>query len=314
MQTRGLLSVITLFWIIGCADTGGNAHADQHGDSTAEGAPEPAQAINGMLQCEPVWVARPLTDEVRETSGLARSVRDTALFWTHNDRGNQPYIFRVAADGRPVSRVRVTAAGLVDWEDIEMARCGTDVCLHIGDIGDNEERRDHITVYRVQEPAAGATSVTAEALHARYPDGPKDAEALFAHGSGDLYIVNKGRSHEIVLYRWPASRAGETVVLERVRVLAARPRTRADRVTAASATPDGRWVGIRTYRTLYVYRADELVGAGDARPRRFDLSPLNEPQGEGLALADDGAVWLSSEAERRWQVPHWSRLQCALPY
>jgi hypothetical protein len=197
--------------------------------------------------------------------------------------------------------------------------------------------------------------VPAEAFHARYPDGAQDAEALFAHRSGDLYIVTKGRHGDIVLFRWPAPasvRSGAAVtpapasarpavaVLERVRVLLPAPGSAADRVTAASATPDGRWVAVRTYRTLYLYRTEELIGAAASaghaasdgaaasaghaasdgaaassgpRPLAFDLTPLGEPQGEGLAIADDGTVWLTSEAGGPGRLPSWSRLQCVLP-
>jgi hypothetical protein len=297
------LAAVVVCAVAGCADSRDGAYADQSA----------AVAHNGLLRCDRLWVGRPLPMEARETSGLARSARDSTIFWTHNDRGNAPDVLAISADGRLIDRVRVTGATLIDWEDIEVAPCGDRSCLYIGDIGDNDESREHVTVYRVEEPASGATVAAAEAFHARYPDGPRDAEALFAHGSGDLYIVTKGRSDDVVLYRWPAPRPGEVAVLEPVRVLSARPRTGADRVTAATTTPDGRWVGIRTYGTLYLFSTDELVGSGAARPVRYDLSPLNEAQGEGLAMADDGAVWLSSEAEARGQVPEWSRLQCVLP-
>jgi hypothetical protein len=45
----------------------------------------------------------------------------------------------------------------------------------------------------------------------------------------------------------------------------------------------------------------------------FDLTPLSEVQGEAVALADDGTVWLTSEAEDKRLLPTWSRLTCALP-
>jgi hypothetical protein len=263
------------------------------------------------LACEPVHVGQPLPVEVPETSGLAASARDTALFWTHNDAGHGPDLYAVSTDGHLAGRVRITNATSVDWEDIETAPCGGRTCLYIGDIGDNDGARDHVTVYRVPEPPAGATTASADALHARYPHGPRDAEALFVH-AGDLYLITKGRHDDIALYRWPGPGASGVSTLESIRVLGRMPGNNADRVTAASATRDGQWVGVRTYRTLFLFPADDFVSGAAVEAITYDLSPLNEPQGEGLVLLDDGTVWLTSEGGRG-RGPSWSRLQCRLP-
>src|SRR5688572_4331055 len=88
--------------------------------------------------CKVVETGRALPNEVRETSGLARSARNPAMFWTHNDAGNAAQIFAIGVDGRMIQRVSVTGAKLVDWEDIEAGRCGDGNCLYVGDIGDND--------------------------------------------------------------------------------------------------------------------------------------------------------------------------------
>jgi hypothetical protein len=287
-------------------------------DATSDTAPRQTEATvqvgasGAPLACAVTQPPHPLPPEVPETSGLARSARDTALFWTHNDSGHGPYLYGIGSDSRLVARVRITNAESVDWEDIEAAPCGDRTCLYIGDIGDNSSIRDHVTVYRVPEPAAGATTAHAEALHARYPDHPRDAESLFVH-AGDIYIITKGRHHDIVLYRWPEpSASGEVTVLEPLRVLARRPGSRDDRVTAATATPDGRWIGVRTYRALFLFPAEDFISGAAVRAHTFDLSPLNEPQGEGLVVLDDGTVWVTSE-EGGGRGPVWARLRCALP-
>lgn len=274
--------------------------------------PAPASADTA---CELVQRGMPLPHEVRESSGLARSTLDDGLFWSHNDAGNSPHIFAFDEEGTLRGQVRVTGAELVDWEDIESGPCDGGGCLYIGDIGDNDAERDSITVYRVAEPPTGAAETDpAVALHARFPDGPQDAEGLFLDGSGTPHLITKGRRGRIALYRWPASTIpGETVTLVRVRDLFPEPRDELDRVTAATATPDRRWVGVRTYRALYLYPAQALLGGGPIEPAVVDLSALAQPQGESLVLADDGAVWLSSEAEKRGERPRWSRLRCAFP-
>lgn len=255
--------------------------------------------------------------EVRETSGLAYGAR-ADLLWTHNDRGGEPVLYGFDRTGRHRARVAVTGAGLIDWEDIEAGRCGDGDCLYIGDIGDNGAGRDHITIYRVAEPGPGDEHVSAVAFHARYPDGPQDAEALLVLG-GELYIITKGRTAPLRLYRYPGrvdaaveeAAGGHARVLELVRELGPRPERRADFVTAATARRDGRWVALRTYREIRLYRTDAFLGAGGVPARSFDVRRLKEPQGEGMAFDDDGALWLSTEADRGEQ-PFLTGLSCAL--
>ena len=266
--------------------------------------------------CRVVQSGLAFPDEARETSGLARSALHSDHLWTHNDAGGQPELFAVDAAGQLIRRVRVNGASLVDWEDIEAAPCSGGHCLYIGDIGDNDGDRDHIVIYRIPEPADRAVATAAAvALRARFPDGARDTEALFADPAGNLYLVNKGRREPISLYRYPAaSQSGGIRTLERVRGLFPQPADDLDRVTGASASPDGRWVAVRTYRSLYIYAAAELfAGDGAVQPLVVDLSAVGESQGEGVILTDDGTVWLSSEAESSDAMPSFSRLRCTLP-
>ena len=281
-------------------------------ERAAESAPE---AAGDAPVCRVADAGQPLPDEVRESSGLAQSRRDPSLFWTHNDAGNGPDLFALDASGRLVRQVRVAGAESTDWEDIESAPCDAGACLFVGDIGDNDAERERITVYRVPEPQDGAVETApAEALHARFPDGPRDAESLFVLPSGDLFVVTKGRRGPVELYRFPAPQhPGATATLERVRELFPEPEDGDDRVTGATASPDGRWVGIRTYRTLYLYPADALVGGGSAEPTPVDLTPLGQEQGESVVISADGTVTMTSESEDEDGRPRWSRLQCTFP-
>src|SRR5690606_16996510 len=266
-------------------------------------------------ECRVEGASTPLPVEVRESSGLAQSRRDPGLFWTHNDAGNEPEIYALNMAGEVVQRVRVAGGAATDWEDIEAGPCAGGSCLFIGDVGDSGAERSSITIYRVPEPDPGSEETApAELLHARFPDGARDAEALFVLPSGDLYIVTKGREGPISLYRYPSPQeASATGTLELVRELFAEPEDADDRVTGATSTPDGRWVGIRTYRHLYLYPADALTAGASVEPAKVDLSPLGQDQGESIAIADDGTVWMTSEAENRDSEPTWARLRCTFP-
>lgn len=296
-------SILGLFVVWHCSQAG--AARAQESDASGGNTPSPERT------CRATGAAR-LPAEVRESSGLAKSLIRPGVLWTHNDRGAGPDLFAVDESGRLLQRVRVSVPA-VDWEDIEIAPCEAGTCLYVGDIGDNDANRETITIYRIAEPDANARDAPAIALEARFPEGPRDAESLFALPTGDLFLVTKGRRQGIALYRYPApQRPQEVVLLERVRELFPEPENAGDRVTAAAATPDGRWVGIRTYRALYIYAARRLVSGSGVEPAVIDLTPLAEGQGEGLAMADDGTVWLSSEAESKRSSPALNRLECSL--
>jgi hypothetical protein len=271
-----------------------------------------AFAQGPVLQCSVAQPSFAIADEVRETSGLANGVKHQALLWTHNDSGGETELYGLGLDGSLRARVRVQNATLLDWEDIEGGRCGEDSCLYIADIGDNFGVRPFITIYELSEPAPGVTDVkVARVINASYPDGPQDAEAMFRLPSGEIYIVTKGRQQAVKLFRLSSGGTNERAALQMIRELLPKAVDERDRVTAATASPDGHWVAFRTYRTLYLYRTQDLLAQG-APYITYSLAPLRETQGEALTLADDGQMWLSSEAENPKDRPTLLRLACPL--
>ena len=261
--------------------------------------------------CTAASVARALPPLLRETSGAAWSGARRGHWWTLNDSGNAPELYGFDGTGTLVARVRVAGATNRDWEDLAAGPCGDGAgnCLYLADIGDNEAVAGSVDVYRVPEPAPGDTvTAGAERFRARYPAGSRDAEALFvlpnARGGVEAYVITKGRRASIELYRFPldagAARAvtardgAVTPTLMRVRELAPIPREGRDRVTGAGASPDGRWVAVRSYGALEIYARAALLGGG-APAFRASLAGLREPGGEAVALGGDGRVLLTTE-------------------
>ncbi len=274
---------------------------------------DPAVAVVGADSglCRVVGGPSPLPAEVRESSGVAHGAGGVA--WTMNDSGD-PALFAVGTDGRLRSRVLLAGARVQDWEDIAAGPCGGGRCLYVGDIGDNEAARPEIVVYRVREPAAGASeSGRVEALRGRYPDAAQDAEAMFVLPDGRVHIVTKGESGPIAIYRFPANAApGAATTLERVATLGAEEVERLDRITGASASPDGRWVALRTLRNVTLVPTAELLAGRVEAGRAYDVGPLDEAQGEGIGLGEGGNVLLTSEAGKKDQPGTITRLACRL--
>jgi hypothetical protein len=249
-----------------------------------------------------------------EASGVAVSRRASDRFWTHNDSG-QPALFMFDEDGTVTARVHLPDATVIDWEAVAAGPCGSESCLYVADIGDNDARRDQITIYRVTEPLdANAATATAEALHGKYPDGPHDAETLLVSGAGDVYIVTKGSTGPIALYRFPrdAGAGGPAVQLERVgEPRSARRVSNDEQVTDGAVSADGTRIVLRTHDALFFYRTPQLL-AGDWREEAWaDLKHIGEPQGEGVAFGPGNAVYLTSEGGDESDAGTFVRLRCA---
>jgi hypothetical protein len=291
-----------------------DGEAKDAGAKDAPAPPPPVAAAQASGVCRVAAAPVPLPADAAEASGVAAGRRTAGVLWTHNDSGD-PLLLAVGTDGSARGRVRVDGASVEDWEDVAAGPCPAGSCLYVADIGDNKAERQRITVYRVAEPApADPQTARAEALHATYPDGAHDAEALFVLPDGGVYVVTKGETGPIALYRFPQPlRPGATARLEKVRDLQDSQMKRRERITGASASADGRWVALRTLETISIYPAREFVAGTAAQPLRIDLRGLNEAQGEGVGFGADGTVYLTSEGGRKNKPGTLARLTCELP-
>ena len=271
-----------------------------------------AQGSAGPVTCTITQAATALPKDVRETSGLALGSRP-GVMWTHND-GNVAHLYAVGEAGQVHAQLPISGVRLQDWEDIESGVCDGGFCLYAADIGDNDANRSSIAIHEILEPALSASQLTVRrTIQAVYADGAQDAEAMFRTSNGDFYIVTKGRHRGVALYRLhPAELEGAMGTLRLVRQLAAQPADQRDRVTAATASPNGEWVAIRTYRTLDLYRTADLLNNG-APAITFSLTGLQEKQGESVTLDNAGNLWTTSEAEKSKDAPTMAKLSCAIP-
>ena len=267
-----------------------------------EGAGEEAAA-----SCRIVQPSKPLPPGLPESSGLAASRAHEGLLWTHNDSGDRSEVFAVDAAGGLHGVSNIVGARNDDWEDVAVGPCAAGSCLYVADTGDNERKREETYVYRVAEPEPGSPSARAERLTVRYPDHPRDTEAIFVLPPGDVYLVTKGRQDSQTLYRY---RPG---TVEKIVDLAPGPAAVQRQITAASASPSGEWVAIREYKLLSIYRTADLLARNTTPALRMDLTPVGEAQGEGVALLDNGRVVLSSEGGFKDSPGTIAILQCQLP-
>ncbi len=244
---------------------------------------------------------------ISEASGLVASRRHAGCYYVHNDSGGGPVVYLVDREGQTRLTIRLQGVRAVDYEDIAVAPGGEpgiyDVC--VGDTGDNDARRPEIAIYRFPEPdlppKAGLTTlVRPRTYRLRYPDGPRDAEALAVHPqTGDAYIVTKRVTGGAEVYKLAAPWSeNQVTVLTKVGALKLPPAlVLSNVVTAADISPDGRWLAVRCYADGWEWRLPESQGAGEfdsifqTIPRRRPLAL--ERQGEALCYAADGLAILT---------------------
>ncbi|HEX8000325.1 MAG TPA: hypothetical protein VF528_18215 [Pyrinomonadaceae bacterium] len=262
---------------------------------------------------QPKVLARLEDASIDESSGLVASRRNGDMFWTHNDSGDDPFIFAFNRSGKRRGVWRVEGAKARDWEDIAIGP-GPErnrPYLYIGDIGDNRSARKEIIVYRVPEPAVEdlddessrknpRLTEMAEVIRVQYPDGAHDAEALMVHPmSGDIYIATKSVAPSAFIYKLSAPVSVDGVnTLIRVGEVSL-PTPFATLITGGDISPDGQRVVLCDYFGAYELHLAAATNSG------FDTiweQPVVEtslgPRGQGEAVCyrlDGAAILATSE-------------------
>lgn len=249
---------------------------------------------------------------IDESSGIVASRANPGMYWTHNDSGGGALIYAFDSRGGRRGVWRVTAARARDWEGIAWGpgpKRDTNY-LYIGDIGDNNERRSEVVIYRVPEPVIHAPDAASkkskpiateasEAIRLRYPDGKHDSETLLVHPTtGTIYLVTKIPFANPIVYEAtaPFDTAGVTTLV-RLGELSV-PSLFGGIITGGDISPDGRRVALCDYMQGY-----EIVLPDSRAPfNRIWQQPLTvvrlgrREQGEAIGYRLDGkALLVTSE-------------------
>ncbi|MBC8032959.1 MAG: hypothetical protein H7Y03_02355 [Chitinophagaceae bacterium] len=243
-----------------------------------------------------------------ETSGVAASFINKGLLYIHNDSGDTSRFFLMAIDGTIKAIVGFKGeshlpTGVADAEDIATGPgpLPGKHYVYLGDIGDNQAQRKHITIYRVQEPAlkpSGETvtlNASAEPLYLRYPDGARDAETLMIDPVAKLICLVSKREDSVKFYTCPLEyKSGDTVLLTKRATLFFPGIALAKQITAGDISQDGSRVILKSYSKVYYWKRKakepvwELL---NTTPVEFPYKI--EPQGESIGFILDGSGYFT---------------------
>ena len=255
--------------------------------------------------------------EILEASGLAISRNVENAIWMHNDSGDQPRLFLVAADGNTIAIVSLKGAEANDWEDMCSFELDGESWLLIGDIGDNARQRGlkspTCRLYLIREPKldSGRTmpvEITVDVVRTiefQFPDGPHDCESLAVDTtSRTILLVTKSDPTDCAMYSLPLTltKGSESVKAKSATAIGA------TFATAMDISPDGRrLVIVSMFAGVMVTRDDpKLESWSSAVAKSVTVLTLpRRKQGESVCFTADGAALiLNSEGASQplWHV------------
>src|SRR6185503_11371036 len=294
--------------------------ADSGTADTRSDAPGPTNdAPAGCALCAsygPAELAgRITTSSLNALSGIGASRRNTGVIYVHNDR-NVAQFSAVSEAGALLGTFNLTGASVEDIEDMAVAHCPSGSCVYIADVGGNISPRTQFAVVRAPEPdvrvdmPGGTTSIAAERLVFSYPDNANhNAESILVDPNSDtIYIITKvAVGMPSAVYKFPATFGGSALTAQKVVDLTV-PKSTDQEAVSASAHPCAPAFLLRTYNTLYEFRAAPgatLEAAFSAPPAVVPVA--TETQGEGVTYRADGRGYFTTSEGSQ---PPLNRVSC----
>ena len=290
---------------LACAALALGACSSPADETITESGPRAQLIVAGQLQ----------SDELVEASGLARSQRDPELLWSVNDGGSKPRLHAFDGSGFHRGRVKLDDVKNRDWEDLSSFTIDGTPYLLVADTGDNDVKRNKVRLHVVLEPDlaedARVKLEPAWSIDFRYPDGPRDVEAVVADPANDRAVLLSKRDWPPVLYEVPLYPPSDgTVVAKRLGTIESLPPpTRQDREqamftkewhwqpTAMDLSPDGRLAVVLTYRAVYLYHLDperSLYESLSGQAYGFGLGNFRNAESVAFS-ADSNSIFVTLE-------------------
>ncbi|RAU83560.1 SdiA-regulated/phytase-like domain-containing protein [Pontibacter arcticus] len=254
--------------------------------STANGesVSQETETVAGSLQ-----TIAALPSQVKESSGIITLAGKDA-FLTHNDAGNQPYLYELNQSGSLTNTIKLDVTNK-DWEDLTQDKDGN---LYIADTGNNDNKRRDLTIYKVHpgKPTEIETIKLTYEDQTKFPPAKKernfDCEAIFWH-NGTIYLISKdrGRKQTAKVYTVPAKAGTHTAKL------IGEAKTNSA-VTGAAISPDAETIALVSEGKVHLF-------ANVADPATFfsgkmeEISLQGAGQTEAVAFEDNNTMVITSE-------------------
>ncbi|HKP69577.1 MAG TPA: hypothetical protein VJV05_09855 [Pyrinomonadaceae bacterium] len=259
---------------------------------------------------KPVVVGRIESNEITESSGIASSLCQPNVLWTHNDSGDDAFIYAISTKGAHLGTFEVENARNDDWEDIASYKDPSGVCyLYIGDTGNNKKGASQQTIYRVKEPTVSPDASSssrkspietepASAAYFKYPEAVHDAETLMVRqANGDVYVLTKRVDGPSVVFKiGPQFGSDAAVVASKVGEVSL-PAVPNGLMTGGAISPDGKRVILCDYSSAYELQLGASANFDDIwKQKPVPVNIGERKQGEAITFSPDGtSIFATSE-------------------
>lgn len=214
-----------------------------------------------------------LPKKINESSGLelAEGKDD---FWTINDGGGSPSLYKIDINGCLLDSVRIPNTSNIDWEDLAKDSLGN---IYIGDFGNNLNARKNLRIYKVNKDFSRVDTIKfaypdQKDFPPEYENRNFDVEAFFWYSS-KLYLISKNRGKgPVKLYGLPdLSGEYKALLIQELPINGM--------VTAADINDNGTEVAILTYGKVYFFDIENVNGKlhlNSKSCRKFNRSGQSE--------------------------------------
>lgn len=257
---------------------------------------EPNMGKKKIQKIEGNSFAKIKDDDLEELSGIVSASR-SGEYWGHNDKGNDPILYRFSRKGKLLQKVEIENVGDGDWEALSGDSKGV---IYIGDVGDNDAERQIYRIHRLEEPDRKSEKTDrARTYSFVYPDGKShNCESLFLL-NGKHYLITKVNDDKkerdrTTIYCIDRLEEGKMVTAREVGVCRIE-----GQVTDAAYSLDAKVLAVLTYERLYFYR---VAREADLLAEAFHSVKIDFDQCEGLCF-DGGDLVLTNEEGEIWEYP-----------
>ncbi len=203
-----------------------------------------------------------------------------------------------------------------DPEDLARTADGT---YWVGDIGDKDDRPERVSIAVHAFPASGAEP---KIYRLKYPDGAKNAEALFVQENKTAVVVSKDAGGTAKVYTSTRPLTGPDVAASNAIPLAAAGTIQFSptgtpnflgslgetAVTGAAMSPDGKKAVLRTYSDAYEWNVPDgdVAKAITSSAARLTPLPSTRGLGEAIAFSPDGKTYLTVPEGKDAPLQRWA--------
>ena len=154
--------------------------------------------VSSSIAAQTIQTLGQLPAVLEENSGMA--LYGNNIFYFINDGGNPASIYRYDTTTKVLIEKKIANASNVDWEDLAKDNDGN---LFIGDIGNNNNNRTNLVIYKVGNPELASDSLIADTIRFSYENQTAfppaasqlnfDCEAMIWF-QDSLYLFTKNRT------------------------------------------------------------------------------------------------------------------------